>query len=133
MEKQKSVMKDEGVINCCGARILARFGNCIDFMYNGPVSLKFNGIKGNKALQKELAHKVKLWQSQAFIIAILNSQQWNKIGHIFLEEGFEVVTAGWSGHKDSKLRLLVRIQDEESVVEDNLKKRSSSDAKKRAA
>ena len=112
-------LHDAGIHVCCGARMLAEFGNCNE--WEGSLQdKKWSGKKGNALLKKELEFKVKTWQFQAFLIAILNADQWRNIGQIFLDVGFEVVASG-SAH-GSRLRLLSYTNHKQSVVKDNAKK-----------
>lgn len=74
---ERITMFDEGLQSCCGARFLAKFGNCAD--YRGTwVADKWDGKEGNEALKKELEHKTKTWGGQAFLVAVLNNEQWGK-------------------------------------------------------
>jgi len=121
---------DEGLKSCCGARFLARFGNCAD--YGGTsIGEKWDGKRGNEALKKELEHKIKSWCGQAFLVAILNNEQWKNIGKIFTNVGFKVVACGWSGGHCSKLRLLAYINNEEDVEKDNAKKKTVRKSKRK--
>jgi len=123
-------MYDDGLKSCCGARFLAQFGNCDD--YEGTdIGFKWDGEKGNEALRKELKHKIKTWCGQAFLVAILNSEQWKNVGNIFTDVGFKVVACGWNGGRCSKLRLLAYINDEEDVKKDNAKKKTIRKSKRK--
>lgn len=124
-------MFDQGLASCCGARFLARFGNCADWG-GSDIALKWDGKKGHEALEKELTHKIKAWNRQAFLVAILNSEQWGEIGKIFTDVGFKVVACGWSGERSSKLRLLAYINYEEDVEKDNAKKKTVRSSKRKA-
>ena len=124
-------MFDEGLDSCCGARFFARFGNCEDWG-RGDIGMKWGGKIGNAALKKELKHKTKAWGRSAFLVAILNDEQWKKIGKIFVDVGFKVVACGWNGGKgSSKLRLLAYINDEEDVKKDNAKKKPTRKSEKK--
>ena len=124
------VIFDDGLKSCCGARFLARFGNCADFE-GGRTAEKWNGKAGHERLEKELRYKVKMWGGQAFLVAILNSEQWNNVGKIFTDVGFKVVACGWSGGHCSKLRLLAYINNEEDVEKDNAKKKAVGKSKRK--
>ena len=123
-------MFDDGLKSCCGARFLAQFGNCED--YEGTtIGMKWDGKKGNEALRKELEHKIRTWCGAAFLVAILNSEQWKNIGNIFTDVGFKVVACGWSGGYCSKLRLLAYINNEEDVEKNNAKKKTVKNSKRK--
>ncbi len=124
-------VSDEGLKSCCGARFLAQFGNCADYEGTG-VGDKWDGKKGNEALRKELEHKARTWCGQAFLVAILNNEQWKRVGEIFIDVGFKVVACGRScGKGGSKLRLLAYINYEEDVKKDNAKKKTARKSKRK--
>ncbi len=127
---EEVTMHDSGLQSCCGARFFAQFGNCVDWD-GGNVSAKWNGAIGHAKLEKELKHKTKTWSGQAFLVAILNNEQWERIGHIFTDAGFKVVACGWSGGHCSKLRLLAYINHEEDVEKDNAKKKAVRKSKRK--
>ena len=102
---EKVTMFDDGLQSCCGARFLAKFGNCDDYVGTW-IGDKWDGKAGNETLRKELEHKIRIWRGQAFLFAILNNEQWGNVGKIFTDVGFKVVACGWSGGHCSKLRLL---------------------------
>ncbi len=120
MTKETVKLYDSGIHICCGARLLAEFGNCDEWV-GSKQDEKWGGKKGNALLKKELEFKVKTWQFQAFLIALLNEDQWKRIGPIFLDVGFEVVACGSS--QSSRLRTLIYTYHKRSVKEDNEKKR----------
>ena len=124
-------MFDDGLRHCCGARFLAQFGNCSDYV-GTDINTKWGGKGGNKALRKELLHKTKMWSGQAFLVAILNNEQWERVGKIFTDVEFKVVACGWSGQHHSKLRLLAYINYEEDVKKDNAKKKTVRIGKRKA-
>ena len=121
---------DAGLKSCCGARFFAQFGNCEDYERT-DIGDRWDGIQGNARLKKELNHKVKMWNGQAFLVAILNAEQWDNVGEIFKDVGFKVVGCGWSGGKCSKLRLLAYINNEEDVEKDNAKKKTIRNSKRK--
>jgi len=127
---ERVALFDEGLQSCCGARFLARFANCEDFR-GGRAADKWDGKEGNKALRKELEYKIRTWGGQAFLVAILNNEQWKNIGNIFTDVGFKVVACGWSGGHSSKLRLLAYINNEEDIEKDNAKKKTVRKSKRK--
>lgn len=128
---EKVTMHDQGLQSCCGARFLAKFGNCFDWD-GSAVSEMWDGRAGKARLERELKHKTKTWCGNAFLVAILNAEQWERIGKIFIDAGFKVVACGWSGGKGgSKLRLLAYINYEEDVEKDNAKKKTARSSKRK--
>jgi len=124
-------MHDEGLKACCGARFLALFGNCRDWR-GTPIGNRWKGPSGKAALKKELESKIKMWDGQAFLVAILNNEQWRNIGQIFIKLGFKVVACG-NGYEDGEeLKLLSYTRHEKDVKEDNAKTGIVKSSKKKA-
>ena len=124
-------MHDEGLKACCRARFFALFGNCKEWESTG-IGNKWKGVKGKNALIRELQHKIKTWSMQTFLIAILNEEQFKRIGEIFIDLGFKVVACGSAIEEGKRLFLLVYINHEHSVKRSNGKKRVVKDSKRSA-
>ena len=116
---------------CCGARFFALFGNCSEWE-NTDIGKKWKGDKGRKDLIKELEYKIKTWIGQKFLIAILNDEQWENIGEIFIELKFKLVACGNNGGKGKPLFLLVYFKYEQGVKKKNAKKRVAKGSKESA-
>jgi hypothetical protein len=50
------------------------------------------------------------WEGRAFVIAILNEHQEKTFGHIFSQNGFEIISEGVNGVHDSVLTLRARVR-----------------------
>ena len=124
-----SNMYDAELNACCGARFFALFGNCKDWE-GTEIGRKWKGKEGRKALKKELEHKIKAWAGQKFLIAILNEEQWENIGKIFVDLKFKLAACGNSGGRSKPLYLLVYTKHEYGVKKINGKKRAVRDSER---
>jgi hypothetical protein len=101
-------MQAQAFPNCCGIEIVSQFGNtniAIDRTeYTRDDIKKF--LKDRENIQKDINPFT--GGNNVFIMATLNNEQFDKIGDIFIEEGYEVLAKNEHIKHNSIIYILVK-------------------------
>lgn len=91
--------------DCCGINILSQFGNTLTAMDR----TEYTKEDVRDFLKKQAKNEVfGFSQQNAFEIVTLNNEQFNKIGDIFIEEGFEVIAQNEHIKHNSIIYILLK-------------------------